>query len=163
MNAIVSRLTPASAPCLTGWLLVALACGLDRLVGDPRNLPHPVQLMGAVIQLLRQPLEQWAGDRPGRLRLAGLQITAILLGASLLAGLGLERLAARGWRQGLSIGLLSSLPLLLGLASALAGRSLEQAVQQVLELLPSDPANRPAQPRHDPPGRPADNLSLIHI
>jgi adenosylcobinamide-phosphate synthase len=145
-------------PLSAAWLpLLAplLAAGLDAGVGDPRRLPHPVQLMGAGIQLLRQPLERWAGDRPGRLRLAGLLITAILLAASLLAGLGLERLAAWGWGQGLGIGLLSSLPLLLGLASALAGRSLEQAVQQVLELLPAGPANGPGQPRHDPHGRSA--------
>jgi adenosylcobinamide-phosphate synthase len=145
-------------PLSAAWLpLLApvLAAGLDAGVGDPRRWPHPVQLMGAGIQLLRQPLERWAGDRPGRLRLAGLLITAILLAASLLAGLGLERLAAWGWGQGLSLGLLSSLPLLLGLASTLAGRSLEQAVEQVLELLPADPANGPGQPRDAPSGRPA--------
>ncbi|MFN7899203.1 MAG: CobD/CbiB family cobalamin biosynthesis protein [Synechococcaceae cyanobacterium] len=149
-----------AVPLSAAWLpLLAplLAAGLDAAVGDPRRWPHPVQLMGAAIQFLRQPLEHWAGDRPRRLRLAGLLITVTLLAASLLAGLGLERLAAWGWRQGPSIGLISSLPLLLGLASALAGRSLEQAVRQVLELLPADSAHCPAQPRDALAGRPASD------
>jgi adenosylcobinamide-phosphate synthase len=123
-------------PLLAILLAPLLAAGLDQLLGDPRRWPHPVQAMGAWIALLRQPLERWAGDRPGPLRLAGLAITAATLSLSAAAGLALEWLAAWGWRQGLVAGLLFSLPLLLGLASALAGRSLEQAVQQVLELLP---------------------------
>lgn len=126
-------------------MLVAapLAAGLDQLLGDPRRWPHPVQAMGAAIQALRCPLEHWAGDRPWRLRLAGVLITAVTVALSLAAGIALEWLAAWGWRQGPARGLLTSLPLLVGLASALAGRSLQQAVDQVLELLPpvaSDPA-----------------------
>jgi len=124
------------------WLTLLaplLAAGLDQLLGDPRRWLHPVQAMGALIQALRGPLEAWAGDRPRHLQLAGLLITGVTVGSSLAAGLGLERLAAWGWRQGLASGLLASLPLLLGLASALAGRSLQQAVEQVLSLLPADP------------------------
>ena len=45
-------------------LLVVLACGLDRLLGDPRSLPHPVQVMGWAIQGLRHLAEAWAGDTP---------------------------------------------------------------------------------------------------
>ena len=124
-----------------GLMLLAppLAACLDQLLGDPRRWPHPVQAMGGLIEALRSPLEGWAGDRPGRLRLAGMLITAGTVGASLTAGLGLERLAAWGWRQGPVLGLLTCLPLLLGLASALAGRSLQQAVLHVLELLPANP------------------------
>ena len=134
-----------------------LAAGLDRLLGDPRRWPHPVQAMGALIALLRQPLEHWAGDRPRRLRLAGLGITAATVVLSAAAGLALERLAAWGWQQGLGAGLLFSLPLLLGLASALASRSLEQAVQQVLELLPPHPVNPPAPLATDASGYPASS------
>lgn len=61
------------------WLLVALACGLDRLVGDPRRWLHPVQVMGWVITGLRSPAETWAGDRPAALRL-GVLITLLLVG-----------------------------------------------------------------------------------
>jgi adenosylcobinamide-phosphate synthase len=114
-------------------LLVPAAASLDRLVGDPRNWIHPVQAMGAVISGLRGPAEAWAGDRPGRLRLAGVAITLGLVGGSGAAGWAVERLAVGLPAVGVPL-------LLLGLASALAGRSLEQAVNAVLEALPSEPA-----------------------
>jgi len=110
------------------WLLVVLACGLDRLVGDPRWSPHPVQAMGWVIERLRALAEGWAGDRPGRLRLAGGLITLVVVGGSAGAGVALERLAWRWPLVGIPL-------LLIALASALAGRSLEQAVEGVLEAL----------------------------
>ncbi|MFM7651606.1 MAG: CobD/CbiB family cobalamin biosynthesis protein, partial [Vulcanococcus sp.] len=136
----------AVAPVL--W--VACACALDRLVGDPRGVLHPVEVMGWWISRVRGLAEPWAGASPWRLRLAGLLITLVLVGGSGLAGWGLERLA---------LGVLSASPavapalpllsfcigvalqplrvgavllLLIALASALAGRSLEQAVDAVL-------------------------------
>jgi adenosylcobinamide-phosphate synthase len=110
------------------WLLVAMACGLDRLVGDPRWCPHPVQAMGWVIERLRLLAEGWAGDRPHWLRLAGGLITLAVVGGSAAAGAGLE-LIARRWP-------LAGIPLLLiALTSALAGKSLELAVKAVLEAL----------------------------
>lgn len=117
------------------WLLVALACGLDRLVGDPRWCPHPVQVMGLVIERLRALAEGWAGDRPGRLRLAGGLITLGVVGGSAGAGVFVEALARR-WP-------LAGIPLLLvALTSALAGRSLEQAVKAVLAALEVQGADR---------------------
>ena len=116
-------------PPLQCWLLVLMACGLDRLLGDPHGLIHPVQLMGAAITQLRRWAEAWAGDQPLRLRLAGGLITLLVVGASLLAGWAVECLALAWPLLGLPL-------LLLGLASALAGRSLEQAVEDVLRALP---------------------------
>ncbi len=112
-----------------GLALVAGACLLDRLVGDPRPWLHPVQVMGWVIDWLRRSAEAWAGDQPARLRLVGLGITLVLVLGSALAGWSLERLAGRWPLVGLPL-------LLIGLASALAGRSLEQAVRRVLWALP---------------------------
>jgi adenosylcobinamide-phosphate synthase len=109
---------------------VIAAAGLDRLIGDPRWCPHPVVVMGWWISRMRRLAEAWAGDRPGPLRLAGLLITLLLVGGSGLAGWGLERLA---------VAQPATTPLLLiALASALAGRSLEQAVRAVLAPLPTD-------------------------
>jgi len=113
---------------LLGWGLVSAACLLDRLLGDPHRCPHPVEAMGWAITLLRGWAEAWAGDRPKRLRLAGGVITAIVVGASGLAGWALERLAWQLPPLGLPL-------LVAGLASALAGRSLEQAVHGVLAKL----------------------------
>ncbi len=117
------------------WALVLLACVLDRLIGDPHGCPHPVQVMGAAIQLLRRMAEAWAGDHPRRLRLAGVLITAVLVGGSLLAGWGVERLAGVWPPLGVPL-------LVLGLASALAGGSLRRAVGQVLVALPDLPLAR---------------------
>jgi len=113
---------------LLPWGLVAAACALDRLLGDPRRCPHPVEVMGWAISVLRGWAEAWAGDRPRPLQLAGVAITAIVVGASGLAGWTLERLAFQWPPLGLPL-------LVAGLASALAGRSLEQAVQGVLAKL----------------------------
>ncbi len=110
------------------FLLVLAAAGLDRLVGDPRWCLHPVVVMGWWISRLRQLAEHAAGDRPLALRLAGGVITVLLVGGSAGAGWLLEQLAQR---QALGVPLL-----LIALASALAGRSLEQAVLGVLRSLP---------------------------
>ena len=112
------------------FLLVIAAAGLDRLVGDPRWCLHPVVVMGWGINRLRQLAESWAQDSPRRLRFAGVLITLLLVGGSAGAGWLLEQISQRlPWSVGLPL-------LLIALASALAGRSLEQAVQAVLRALP---------------------------
>ena len=110
---------------------MAAACGLDRLIGDPRWSLHPVQVMGVAIAALRRWVEAIAGDRPWALRCGGGVITVLLVGGSGLAGWGLEQLSrAQAWAAPL---------LVLGLASALAGRSLRQAVEHVLQPLAATP------------------------
>lgn len=128
-----------AAAALLAWLTVAAACGLDRWLGDPAGWLHPVQVMGWWISVLRRSAEAWAGDRPGRLRLAGACITVLLVGGSAGAGWLLEALA---WRQP-ALGL----PLLwLGLTSCLAGESLEQAVRAAVAPLERHPAGAPPSP-----------------
>ncbi len=135
-------------------LLVIAACGLDQLLGDPRWCPHPVVVMGWWIRRLRLLAESWAADSPWRLRLAGGVITAILVGGSGLAGWALERWAlhtwalaplapasATGFRPGV-MQLVALALLVIALASALAGRSLEQAVAAVLQALAGDRQQR---------------------
>ena len=131
-------------------LLVIAACGLDQLLGDPRWCLHPVVVMGWWIRQLRLLAERWAADSPWRLRLAGGLITAILVGGSGLAGWALERWvldtwALDTWAHAPSAGprpgamqLVAMALLVIALASALAGRSLEQAVAAVLKALADD-------------------------
>ena len=89
--------------------------------------------MGWWITLLRRGAEAWAGTRAWKLLLAGGLITLVLVGGSGLAGWGVEQLAPT--------------PLLVvALASALAGRSLEQAVLQVLKALPDSVQTVQKQP-----------------
>ena len=112
------------------FVLVTAAAGFDRLVGDPRWCLHPVVVMGWIISRLRKMAEHWAGDRPWALRLAGGLITLVLVGGSGASGWLLEQGSQR-------LPLVLGLPLLLiALTSALAGRSLEQAVRGVLGALP---------------------------
>jgi len=124
---------------LQGWLLVALACGVDRLLGDPRWCLHPVVVMGWLINWLRQVAESLAGDRPWALRLGGGAITLVLVAGSGGLGWGLEHLALES--RGL-IQMLAWLVLLIALASALAGKSLEQGVRAVLQQLDDLPEAR---------------------
>ena len=110
-------------------LLVAMACLLDRLLGDPRHCLHPVQVMGWAIQRLRGLVEAGAADTPWTLRLAGGVLTAVIVLGSTGAGWLVER-GAEAWP------LLGSALLVVGLASALAGGSLTRAVKDVLRALP---------------------------
>jgi adenosylcobinamide-phosphate synthase len=110
-------------------LLVVLACLLDRLVGDPRHCLHPVQVMGWAIQRLRTFSEAWAGDTPWKLRLAGGVITLVVAAGSGFTGWLLEQVARERPLLGTPL-------VVVALASALAGRSLEQAVRNVLSALP---------------------------
>jgi adenosylcobinamide-phosphate synthase len=112
-------------------IVVMASCILDRLVGDPRWCLHPVQVMGAVVGQLRLWVEALCGDRPWALRLGGGLITALLVSGSTAAGWALEQLSLQTpW----------SFPLLvIALASALAGRSLRLAVEDVLKPLSSSP------------------------
>lgn len=114
---------------------MALAAGLDRLLGDPRAWLHPVQVMGWLITSLRGPAEAWASDRPRQLRLAGGLITVVLVAGSGLAGWLIERLSGAG---PLWLAWPAHLLLVFALASALAARSLERAVQAVLDALAGD-------------------------
>jgi adenosylcobinamide-phosphate synthase len=110
-------------------LVVLLACGLDHLVGDPRWCLHPVQVMGWWITRLRRLSEAWAGDTPWKLRLAGAVLGLMVVGGSAGAGWLLEAWArGRPW--------LGTAVVVVALASALAGGSLERAVRRVLEALP---------------------------
>ena len=95
--------------------------------------------MGWWISRLQRLVEHWAGDRPVLLRLGGGLITLLLVGGSGLIGWGLEQLAQAGIRTGgwWSAGSLALLTV--ALASALAGRSLAQAVRAVVQALPPDP------------------------
>ena len=111
------------------------AAGLDRLIGDPLWLPHPVVWMGNCISLLRRSVEDWSGESPKWLRLGGLAITLVLTLGSASIGWLIERSAlnTHGVLQSVTV-----LALVAGLASALAAKSLEQSVLNVIAALPGE-------------------------
>ena len=126
----------STSPSLLAAMAVLLAVLLDRLIGDPINWTHPVIVMGWWIQRLRLLAERTAGDTPWMLRLAGGAITVVMVGISALCGWLVEQLALGHWVDGATWWMvLVQLLLVIGLASALAGRSLELAVKAVLEAI----------------------------
>ena len=91
--------------------------------------------MGWFITRLRWITETISGESPLGLRLGGGLITVLLVGGSISAGMAIEQLSCHQlWLWPL---------LIIGLASALAGRSLRLAVEQVMEPLSADPPDLP--------------------
>ena len=115
----------------SGAAAVLAAAGLDALIGDPLWCPHPVVLMGKLISRLRLWIERLSGDRPEALRLGGGLITAVLVLGAGSCGWLVEQLARNS-----PVG---SALLVLGLASALAARSLHDSVAAILSALPDQP------------------------
>ena len=103
--------------------------------------------MGWWINRLQRLVEHGAGDRPVLLRVGGAGITLLLVGGSALAGWGLEQLVQPSQTIGAGWSWIGWAVLTVGLASALAGRSLAQAVRAVVAELPRDPASA-EQPNH---------------
>ncbi len=123
--------------------LVIAAAGLDLAIGDPRWAPHPVQLMGSVIEKMRQKVEKLAGDNAFALRLGGIFITSILILISGISGWLLERLALPNSPLPRALG---SIIVVIFLASTLAARSLRTSVFAVLKALPNNLDNEQLQP-----------------
>ena len=110
------------------------AAGLDRLVGDPLWAPHPVVWMGRSISTLRRKVEAWSRDQPLLLRIGGVGIALVVTLGSASIGWLIERnaLYTHGLLQSIAV-----LALVAGLASALAAKSLEQSVLNVISALAS--------------------------
>ena len=146
----------ASTLATAGILLAAV---LDRSIGDPTGWLHPVVVMGWGIQRMRRRAERWAMDSPLKLSIAGFLITVTLVLTSGVSGWLLEQAmlgqlalgplvlgdgsGGHGW-----ISTFASVCWVLALASALAGKSLEDGVQRVLQVLPADRNAEPIEARH---------------
>ncbi|BEV35763.1 adenosylcobinamide-phosphate synthase CbiB [Synechococcus sp. M16CYN] len=110
---------------------VVFAAGLDWIMGDPPWLLHPVVVMGWVIRWMREFLETVAGTNRLALSLGGGLITLCIVLGSCAIGWAVERLCFAdspnhewGW-----------ILLVVGLASALAARSLRSSVLAVVKAL----------------------------
>ncbi len=106
-------------------LVLLLAVGIDRLIGDPWGWPHPVQAMGKVITWATQAIFK-RGLSPSGERVLGIGLGLGLILGSGAVGWGLVRLAY-GIHPG--VGVMGETVLL---ASCLAGRSLRRAAEEVL-------------------------------
>ena len=122
-------------PLQTAVLAIVSAAVWDQWIGDPRWCPHPVVLMGVLIQRLRIWLEAIASGRPLVLRLGGVLITVVLVGSSVAVGWALERPVLLDVMPQRGLGFIV---VVVALASALAAKSLRQSVQAVLQALPPE-------------------------
>jgi adenosylcobinamide-phosphate synthase len=112
----------------TSGIVVAIAAGLDYLMGDPWNWLHPVQVMGWGIHTYRQWVLK-SIQQPWLLRLAGLILALGIVGISGAVGWWIVHLANQiHWLLAL---VLESILL----ASCFAGRSLRAAAGDVLQPL----------------------------
>lgn len=62
-------------------LILLAAYVLDRMVGDPRSLPHPVVFMGRAITAIERPIRRFA-QRPRSLKLAGVLLPLLVAGGA---------------------------------------------------------------------------------
>jgi adenosylcobinamide-phosphate synthase len=69
---------------------IAAAFLLDLLLGDPRWLPHPVVAIGRLVRVLEEALPRLLPSR----RLAGVLLTVVTVGLTMLLAWGALRLAA---------------------------------------------------------------------
>lgn len=110
------------------WKQVVWAFLLDRLLGDPRWLPHPVVGLGRAISTLERCI--WgASAHPVARRLTGAWLTLVVVGGTYLAAWG--SIAALGGPGSLTGGILS----MILLYTALAARSLDDHIQAVYRPL----------------------------
>lgn len=68
---------------MTVAILLLAAYVLDRLIGDPRSLPHPVVLMGKAISALERAIRRFVRN-PRSLKRAGVLLPLLIAGSSWL-------------------------------------------------------------------------------
>ncbi len=134
------------------WVLPA-AVVLDLLLGDPRNLPHPVRLMGKAVSATEKKL------RRGRLteRVSGTVLAGTMVLATLLIGRII--MASASW---IGSGFQFVVETIL-IYYCLAARDLDTAGRKVLRALVSGGSQAAKQNLRWIVGRQVDNLSVQGI
>ncbi len=109
------------------------------MVGDPKFLPHPVEVIGRLIQFLRAKIESLAGQNPFLLRLGGTFLTIFIVSISCGSGWLIEQWFLKGHYL-LIPNQIRYILLVIALASSLAAKSLSQSVLKILASLNTNPA-----------------------
>lgn len=113
----------------TTLLALLIGCGLDLLLGDPHALPHPVQLIGLLINTLSRVLRRVFPKTPTGERLAGALLWLLVVLFSTAAPLALLLLCRR-----VSIWLRLAVESVM-CWQVLAGRSLRDEAMRVYDAL----------------------------
>jgi len=112
--------------------LIFFAVILDLLIGDPKSLPHPVQLMGAIINFLRGLAEQISKENKQKLYVGGLLTTFTVVFLTGTTGWLIERLFLL---FEIKNPILSTLFFSFVLSSSLASKSLNKSVLEIINLI----------------------------
>ena len=137
-------------------LILVLAATLDRAIGDPRILPHPVQLMGWIISIYtRLVIDRSWGKFVKRLAGVFLGIGSIF-GSGLIAHLIVLQTSKINPLLGIFVEIII-------LASCFAGRSLCQAAREVIQPLCSGDLELARAKLKLYVGRDTENLSRSEI
>ena len=147
------------------FLILIFAASLDRLIGDPVNWLHPVQVMGWLISqftdlvLIEDPA---SSNRIPRFSPLIMKVLGIVLGISLILGSGvvswLIAIASAQVHPILAIAVSSIL-----LAACFAGRSLRDAAESVLAVLQTGNIEKARQELSRYVGRDTEDLTELEI
>jgi adenosylcobinamide-phosphate synthase len=137
-------------------IIIFLACGLDYLIGDPKNWLHPVEVMGWFINFFTQLILKFFPD-PIQRRLGGILLgIGIIFGSGILTWLFLQFI----WDFSLWVGIIFCVILL---ASCFAGRSLRLATVDVLIPLTQGNLEKAREKLSQYVGRDTQNLTEKEI
>jgi adenosylcobinamide-phosphate synthase len=147
------------------FIILIFATTLDRLIGDPINWLHPVQVIGwAITQFTNLVIikDHDTNQRLPRFSPLTMKILGTLLGSSIILGSGaigwLTAIAAAKIHPLLAIAISSIL-----LAACFAGRSLKDAAKSVLAVLQTGNIEQARQELSRYVGRDTDDLSELEI
>ncbi|TYQ29341.1 cobalamin biosynthesis protein [Pseudanabaena sp. UWO311] len=147
------------------FLILIFAASLDRLIGDPVNWLHPVQVMGWFISqftdlvLIEDPA---SSNRIPRFSPLIMKVLGMILGVSMILGSGvvswLISIASAKVHPILAIAVSSIL-----LAACFAGRSLRDAAESVLAVLQTGNIENARQELSRYVGRDTEDLTELEI
>ena len=109
------------------------------MVGDPKWLTHPVQIIGAAINYLRKKVESIAKNNILKLRIGGLILTILVVSGSVISGWLIERIGIEAITKGNELWIVI---LTIPLASSLAAKSLEEGVNNVIKEINKEENNQ---------------------
>ena len=115
-------------------LFVIGAALLDRLIGDPKYIPHPVETIGLLINSLQKTIEKYSNNNYFYLRAGGFIITIIVISLCGFTSYLIERIYTENLYYTKYIG---AIIILIGLSSSLAAGSLEKSIKEVINSLPN--------------------------
>ncbi len=102
------------------------------MIGDPKRMPHPVELMGVAINYLRGLIEKIAKESKFNLYFGGAIITFIVVSSSFISGWIIERLFLF---YEVKNPILSTLIFAFIISSSIASRSLSKSISEILYLI----------------------------